>query len=97
MASEQENQRVIRNLDRSEKCILEELKRKGRLLIVELSSRANLTNTPCSERVKRLKQMGFISGYRAVLNMEKPGLGHLAGASDGGAGDSGRDGKRQVA
>ena len=60
-------------------------------MIVELLSRANLTNTPCSERVKRLKQMGFISGYRAVLNMEKLGLGHLAGASDGGAGDSGSD------
>ncbi len=68
---------MSRNIDAIDRRILEELERDGRLSIVELSSRVNLTNTPCSERVKRLERSGYISGYRAILNMEKLGLGHL--------------------
>ncbi len=66
-----------RELDRIDERILKELSINGRLSIVELASRVNLTNTPCSERVKRLEKAGYISGYRAILNMEKLGLGHL--------------------
>lgn len=66
-----------RNLDRIDQRILEELESDGRLSIVELATRVNLTNTPCSERVKRLERSGYIKGYRAVLNMERLGLGHL--------------------
>lgn len=66
-----------RDLDRIDQRILEELELDGRLSIVELAARVNLTNTPCSERVKRLERSGYISGYRAILNMEKLGLGHL--------------------
>jgi len=68
---------VSRDLDRIDQRILEELETDGRLSIVELAARVNLTNTPCSERVKRLERSGYIAGYRAVLNMEKLGLGHL--------------------
>lgn len=68
---------MSRDLDRIDERIIEELAVDGRLSIVELSQRVNLTNTPCSERVKRLERSGYISGYRAVLNMEKMGLGHL--------------------
>lgn len=68
---------MSRELDRIDQRILEELEINGRLSIVELAARVNLTNTPCSERVKRLERSGYISGYRAVLNMEKLGLGHL--------------------
>jgi Lrp/AsnC family leucine-responsive transcriptional regulator len=64
-------------LDRIDKKILKELEANGRLSIVDLAARVNLTNTPCSERVKRLERSGYISGYRAVLNMEQLGLGHL--------------------
>ncbi len=66
-----------RELDRVDQRILEELESNGRLSIVELAARVNLTNTPCSERVKRLEKSGYISGYHAILNMEKLGLGHL--------------------
>lgn len=66
-----------RNLDTIDQRILEELESNGRLSIVELSARVHLTNTPCSERVKRLENTGYISGYRAILNREKMGLGHL--------------------
>lgn len=65
------------DLDRIDQKILTELEANGRLSIVELAARVNLTNTPCSERVKRLERSGYISGYRATLNMEKLGLGHL--------------------
>ncbi len=68
---------MSRSLDRIDKRILEELESDGRLSIVELATRVNLTNTPCSERVRRLERSGFISGYRAILNMEQLGLGHL--------------------
>lgn len=68
---------MARDLDRIDQRILEELKANGRLSIVDLAARVNLTNTPCSERVKRLEKSGFITGYRATLNMEKLGLGHL--------------------
>ena len=68
---------MSRDLDKVDRRILEELEKNGRLSIVELSARVNLTNTPCSERVKRLERSGYISGYRAVLNMDKMGLGHL--------------------
>jgi Lrp/AsnC family leucine-responsive transcriptional regulator len=68
---------VSRDLDKIDQRILQELELDGRLSIVELAARVNLTNTPCSERVKRLERSGYISGYRAILNMEQLGLGHL--------------------
>lgn len=68
---------MSRELDRVDQRILEELEANGRLTIVELAARVNLTNTPCSERVKRLEKSGYIDGYHAILNMEKLGLGHL--------------------
>ena len=68
---------MSRELDKIDQTILKELESDGRLSIVELATRVNLTNTPCSERVKRLERAGYISGYRAILNMGKLGLGHL--------------------
>ncbi|WP_254695701.1 winged helix-turn-helix transcriptional regulator [Leisingera sp. NJS204] len=76
-AEEQGISLMSRDLDKIDNRILEELESDGRLSIVELSQRVNLTNTPCSDRVKRLEKSGYISGYRAVLNKEKQGLGHL--------------------
>lgn len=68
---------MSRILDRIDEKILKELEADGRLSIVDLATRVNLTNTPCSERVKRLEKSGYIQGYRAVLDMRKMGLGHL--------------------
>ncbi|MEM9318227.1 MAG: winged helix-turn-helix transcriptional regulator [Pseudomonadota bacterium] len=66
-----------RELDGVDRRILAELESDGRLSIVELAQRVNLTNTPCSERVKRLERDGYIRGYRAVVDKEQLGLGHL--------------------
>ncbi|MEM9843357.1 MAG: Lrp/AsnC ligand binding domain-containing protein [Pseudomonadota bacterium] len=65
-----------RDLDGIDSRILEELESDGRLSIVELAQRVNLTNTPCSERVKRLEREGYLQGYRALINKEKLGFGH---------------------
>ena len=64
-------------MDRIDQNILQALRANGRLSIVDLAAKVNLTNTPCSERVKRLERSGFITGYRAILNMEQLGLGHM--------------------
>jgi Lrp/AsnC family leucine-responsive transcriptional regulator len=66
-----------RKIDSIDSKILSELESDGRVSIVELAQRVNLTHTPCSERVKRLERSGVITGYRATLDMEKLGLGHL--------------------
>jgi Lrp/AsnC family leucine-responsive transcriptional regulator len=68
---------MSRNLDSIDLKILNEMESDGRLSIVDLAQRVNLTNTPCSERVKRLEREGFIQGFRAVINKDQLGLGHL--------------------
>ena len=68
---------MARDLDKIDLRILKELETDGRLSIVELATRVNLTNTPCSERVKRLEKSGYINGYRAILNKDQLGFSHL--------------------
>ncbi len=68
---------MIRDLDKIDQRILQELEANGRLPIVELAARVNLTNTPCSERVKRLEKGGYITGYSAIIDKDMLGLGHL--------------------
>ncbi len=64
-----------KNLDAIDRRILRELQESGRMPIVELASRVNLTKTPCAERVKRLERDGIIQGYRAELDPEPLGAG----------------------
>lgn len=64
-------------LDRIDRAILRELQEHGRLPIVELANRINLTKTPCAQRVKRLEQAGIIRGYRADLDPKQLDAGHV--------------------
>ena len=64
-------------MDNIDQRILHELEANGRLSIVELAARVNLTNTPCSERVKRLEKNGYIKGYSAIVDKERMGLALL--------------------
>jgi Lrp/AsnC family leucine-responsive transcriptional regulator len=64
-------------LDEIDQSILKELESDGRLSIVDLAQRVNLTNTPCSERVKRLERDGYILGFRALVDKARLGMGHL--------------------
>ncbi|MDD1795542.1 Lrp/AsnC family transcriptional regulator [Enterovibrio sp. ZSDZ42] len=61
-------------LDRTDIEILRILQSNGRLPVVELAKRVNLTTTPCSERVKRLEREGYIAGYHADISADKLGL-----------------------
>lgn len=62
-------QKIQKNqLDRIDRRILRELQQDGRLANVELAKRVGLSPTPCLERVKKLEDEGFITGYHARLN-----------------------------
>jgi Lrp/AsnC family leucine-responsive transcriptional regulator len=65
-------------LDRIDQRILNELQADGRLSIVELASRVNLTNTPCSERVRRLEKTGYIKRYAAIVDPSLLGFSQLS-------------------
>ncbi|ASJ72065.1 Lrp/AsnC family transcriptional regulator [Granulosicoccus antarcticus] len=51
--------------------ILSVLAAEGRLSNTELAKRINLSPSPCWQRVKRLEESGVISGYSAMVCMEK--------------------------
>ena len=56
--------------------ILDEIQKDGRISIVELARRVNLTKTPCAERLKRLEKSGAILGYTR-LNPEALDIAHV--------------------
>lgn len=66
-----------KGFDSIDRRILVELQQHGRLPIVELANRINLTKTPCAERVRRLERMGVIKGYRAELDADALGSGFM--------------------
>ncbi|HEV2956468.1 MAG TPA: Lrp/AsnC family transcriptional regulator [Xanthobacteraceae bacterium] len=58
-------------LDRIDVKILAALQREGRSTIAKLSKSVGLSPRPCLERVRRLEAAGIISGYQAVLNLDR--------------------------
>ena len=66
------------DLDRTDRRILAELQRDGRLSNQELADRVSLSPSPCLRRVRRLEERGFIKRYVALVDAEKVGLGLLA-------------------
>lgn len=61
----------MRELDRIDRQILEELQKNGRISYVDLGALVGLSTSPCLERVKRLENEGFIKGYTAILDPQK--------------------------
>lgn len=57
-----------KELDHTDRSILNELQLDGRISNVELSKRVGLSPTPCLERVRRLERQGYIQSYAAILN-----------------------------
>ncbi|MDE2447197.1 MAG: Lrp/AsnC ligand binding domain-containing protein [Alphaproteobacteria bacterium] len=66
---------VAADLDRTDFQILKHLQSDGRMSVVELSKRVSLSPTPCTQRIKRLEQMGVITGYHARLSPGALGQG----------------------
>ena len=58
--------------------ILRELSRDGRMSNLELADRVGLSPSACLRRVQELEREGVISGYRAVLDRGKRGIGFVA-------------------
>ena len=68
----------METLDAYDLAILKHLQEDGRITNAELAQRVGLSAAPCWRRVRELERAGFITGYRAVINRHKIGLGVLA-------------------
>jgi len=68
----------MREIDHINRKILQELSRDGRLANVELAERVGLSPSACLRRVQELERSGVIAGYRAVLDLDKRGIGFVA-------------------
>ena len=67
----------MKELDRTDRRILDLLQRNGRLTMTELAEQVGLSATPCTERVRRLERDGVITGYHARVDPERVGRGML--------------------
>ena len=56
------------NLDLIDLQLLTNLQNEGRIPVVELAKKVNLSATPCTLRMRRLEQEGVITGYHARIN-----------------------------
>ena len=65
-------------LDRTDRQILMELQRNGRLSNQDLADKVSLSPSPCLRRVRRLEDEGYITRYVALVDADKVGLGLLA-------------------
>lgn len=70
--------RASGDIDQFDLKILRELSINGRITITDLASKVGLTKTPCLARMRRLEARDYISGYRAVIDPARLGLGHIA-------------------
>lgn len=71
-------QAVSERIDTTDRRILFELQREGRLTQAELGERVGLSATPCARRVKRLEERGYITGYGARIDEAKMGFSFVA-------------------
>jgi DNA-binding Lrp family transcriptional regulator len=65
-------------LDRYDIALLGELQRDARQSNADLATRIGLSPAPTWRRVRRLEELGIITGYRAEIDRRKIGLGVLA-------------------
>ena len=65
-------------LDRYDVAILAELQRDARQTNADLAQAIGLSPAPTWRRVRRLEQIGVITGYRAEIDRRRIGLGVLA-------------------
>jgi Lrp/AsnC family transcriptional regulator, leucine-responsive regulatory protein len=62
-------------LDSVDRRMLEILQREGRISNAALAERLHLSPSPCLRRLRTLEHDGLISGYRALVDRNKIGLG----------------------
>ncbi|MCC5862054.1 MAG: Lrp/AsnC family transcriptional regulator [Gammaproteobacteria bacterium] len=54
--------------DATDRQILRELQRDGRISVAELAERVHLSATPCLRRLRKLERAGLIQGYTALVD-----------------------------
>ncbi|MBJ3778142.1 Lrp/AsnC family transcriptional regulator [Acuticoccus mangrovi] len=64
-------------LDRTDRAILRELQKDGRLSNAELAQRINVSPATCHRRTQRLFEEGIITGVRAQIAPDRVALGAL--------------------
>ena len=65
-------------LDDSERRILRELQKDGRMSNVDLARKTGLSDSPCLRRVKQLEDTEIIASYTAILDHKKIGFDVVA-------------------
>ena len=58
-------------MDDIDRRLLRDLQANGRITNQELAQRNSLSPAACHERVRRLKEQGYIKGYTAILDPDK--------------------------
>jgi len=61
----------IERLDDTDRRLLRLLQAEGRISNQELAERCHLSPSACSDRVRRLRETGFIRGFSAILDPQK--------------------------
>ncbi|WP_374404273.1 winged helix-turn-helix transcriptional regulator [Niveibacterium sp.] len=67
----------MRQLDKTDRKILDVLQQDGRITMTELAERVGLSTTPVAERVKRMEREKVITGYHARVDPRALGLNLL--------------------
>ena len=75
---EERGARDAGGLDRYDIALLGELQRDARQSNADLAARIGLSPAPTWRRVRRLEELGVVTGYRAEIDRRKIGLGVLA-------------------
>ena len=65
-------------IDKITRQILRELSRNGRISNLDLAERVGLSPSACLRRVQELEREGIITGYRAVIDKTRLGIGFAA-------------------
>lgn len=63
------------SLDSHSLAILRELQRDARQTVQQIAERVGLSSTPCWKRIKAMEAAGVITGYSALVDRERVGLG----------------------
>ena len=71
-------QNELAGLDAFDHKILNVLTSEGRISIADLARRIGLSKSPTQARVRCLEETGVIRGYRALVDLIRMGLDHVA-------------------
>lgn len=66
------------DLSRTDLKLLHELQQDGRITNLALAERVGMSPSPCLRHVRRLEEEGIITGYTAIVDRKRVGLGILA-------------------